>query len=266
MRSFPTPQLSDSVAAIASGPPGPRVGAFFDLDGTLVAGFTATAHAGHRMRRGQASIGELLGILEASVRYRLGRMQFERLLERAAGYLRGELMSDLDELGEQLFARDIASRMYPHMLEIVRAHQERAHTVVLSSSALTIHAEPVARFLGITQVLCNHFELDEHGALAGGIVKPILWGPKKASAVQQYCGANDIDLQRSYFYADGDEDVPLMSLVGNPRPVNPRRGLATMAARRGWPVLRLAGPAGRNRRTSLRRAGSAGWAAFTRRG
>jgi HAD superfamily hydrolase (TIGR01490 family) len=174
-------------------------------------------------------------------------------------------MSDLDELGEQLFARDIASRMYPHMLEIVRAHQERAHTVVLSSSALTIHAEPVARFLGITQVLCNHFELDEHGALAGGIVKPILWGPKKASAVQQYCGANDIDLQRSYFYADGDEDVPLMSLVGNPRPVNPRRGLATMAARRGWPVLRLAGPAGRNRRTSLRRAGSAGWAALTRR-
>src|SRR5271167_1152695 len=120
LRSFPAAHLSDSVAAIASGPPGPRVGAFFDLDGTLVAGFTATAHAGHRIRRGQASIGELLGILEASVRYRLGRMQFERLLERAAGYLRGELMSDLDELGEQLFARDIASRMYPHMLEIVR--------------------------------------------------------------------------------------------------------------------------------------------------
>jgi HAD superfamily hydrolase (TIGR01490 family) len=266
MRSFPAAPLSDSVAAIASGPPGPHVGAFFDLDGTLVAGFTATAHAGDRIRRGQASIGELLGILEASVRYRLGRMHFERLLVRAAGYLGSELMSDLDELGEQLFARDIASRMYPHMLEIVRAHQERAHTVVLSSSALTIHAEPVARFLGITQVLCNHFELDEHGALTGGIVKPILWGPKKASAVQQYCGANDIDLQCSYFYADGYEDVPLMSLVGNPRPVNPRRGLAATAAQRGWPVLRVAGPAGRNRRASLRRAGSAGWAALTRRG
>jgi HAD superfamily hydrolase (TIGR01490 family) len=266
MRSFPAEQLSDSVAAVASGPPGPRVGAFFDLDGTLVAGFTATAHAGDRIRRGQASIGELLGIVEASVRYRLGRMHFERLLVRAAGYLRGEPLTDLDELGEQLFARDIASRMYPDMLEIVRAHQERAHTVVLSSSALTIHAEPVARFLGITQVLCNHFELDEHGALTGGIVKPILWGPKKASAVQRYCGANDIDLQRSYFYADGDEDVPLMSLVGNPRPVNPRRGLTATAARRGWPVLRPAGPAGRNRRTSLRRAGSAGWAVLTRRG
>jgi HAD superfamily hydrolase (TIGR01490 family) len=266
MRSFPPARLSDTTAAIAASTPGPHVGAFFDLDGTLVAGFTAMSHAGDRIRRGQASIGELLGILEASVRYRFGRMQFERLLVRAAGYLRGELIGDLDELGDQLFTHHIASRMYPHMVEIVRAHQERAHTVVLSSSALTIHAEPVARFLGITQVICNHFELDEHGALTGGIVKPILWGPKKASAVQRYCGANDVDLQCSYFYADGYEDVPLMSLVGNPRPVNPRRGLAAIAAQRGWPVLRIAGPAGRNRWASLRRAGSAGWAALTRRG
>jgi HAD superfamily hydrolase (TIGR01490 family) len=266
MQSFPAAPLSDPAAAIAASPRGPHVGAFFDLDGTLVAGFTATAHAGDRIRRGQASVGELLGILEASVRYRLGRMQFERLLVRAAGYLRGELISDLDELGEQLFARHITSRVYPDMLDIVRAHQERAHTVVLSSSALTIHAEPVARFSGITEVLCNRFALDEHGALTGDIVKPILWGGKKASAVQQYCGANDIDLQCSYFYADGEEDIPLLSLVGKPRPVNPRRRLAATAAQRGWPVLRIAGPPGRNRRTSLRGAASTGWAALTRRG
>jgi HAD superfamily hydrolase (TIGR01490 family) len=264
MRSFPAAQLSDSVAAIAAGPSGPRVGAFFDLDGTLVAGFTATAHAGDRIRRGQASIGELLGILEASVRYRFGRMQFQRLLIRAAGYLRGEQMSDLDELGEQLFVEHITSRIYPHMLEIVRAHQERGHTVVLSSSALTIHAEPVARFLGITHVLCNHFELDGGGALTGDIVKPILWGQQKADAVRRYCDANDIDLQCSYFYADGGEDVALMSLVGNPRPVNPRPALADIAAQRGWPVLRVAGSRHRNRARLLRSAASLGWAAVTR--
>src|SRR5581483_9278790 len=102
---------ADMVAAIGAGPPGPHVGAFFDLDGTLVAGFTATAHAGDRIRRGQASIGEVLGVLEASLRYRFGRMQFERLLARAAGYLRGESLAELDELGEQLFQHHIAGRM-----------------------------------------------------------------------------------------------------------------------------------------------------------
>ena len=259
-----SPQVSDSVAAIAASESGPHVGAFFDLDGTLVAGFTAMAHAGERIRRGQASIGELLGIFEASVRYRFGRMQFERLLIRAAGYLRGELISDLDELGELLFEQHIRSLIYPHMREIVQAHQERAHTVVLSSSALTIHAEPVARFLGVTQVLCNHFELDGRGALTGDIVKPILWGPRKADAAQGYSSANGIDLQCSYFYADGGEDVALMCLVGNPRPVNPRPGLAATAAQRGWPVLRVAGPGRRNRGSSLRSAAGLGWAAVAR--
>lgn len=67
------------VADIALSPVGSEVGAFFDLDGTLVAGFTPTAHARDRMRRRQASVGEVLGVLEATFRYKLGRMEFERL-------------------------------------------------------------------------------------------------------------------------------------------------------------------------------------------
>jgi HAD superfamily hydrolase (TIGR01490 family) len=255
---------SDAVAEIAASPGGPPVGAFFDVDGTLVAGFTATAHASDRIRRRQARIGEVLGVIEASMRYRLGRMQFERLVVRAAGYLRGESITNLDELGERLFVRDVASRVYPHMRDIVQAHQDRGHTVVLCSSALTIHAEPVARFLGIAHVLCNHFELDEHGVLTGGVVTPIVWGPQKAAAVKRFCAANDVVLQRSYFYADGDEDAVLMSLVGKPRPVNPRPGLAAMAAERGWPVLRITGATRRNLGGALRGLAGLGWAVVQR--
>jgi HAD superfamily hydrolase (TIGR01490 family) len=231
---------SGRVAEIAASPHGPQVGAFFDLDGTLVSGFTATAHAGDRIKRRQARIGEILGVLEASIRYRLGRMQFERLIVRAAGYLRGESLRELDELGERLFVRHIASRVYPEMREIVAAHQQGGHTVALCSSALTIHAEPVARALGITWVLCNHFEVDQNGLLTGGIEQPIIWGARKADAAQKFCADNGVDLKASYFYADGDEDVALMTVVGHPRPVNPRSGLAAAAAANGWPVLRVA--------------------------
>lgn len=246
------PLASDPVAEISASPSGPQVGAFFDLDGTLVDGFTATAHASDRIRRGQARIGEVFGVIEASMRYRLGRMRFEHLLTRAAGYLRGESLAELDDLGERLFVDRIASRVFPHMREIVAAHQRRGHTVVLSSSALTIHAEPVARFLEIDHVLCNHFEVDADGRLTGRIAKPVVWGTNKATAVQQFCEANDVALQRSYFYADGNEDAALMKLVGHPRPVNPRPGLAAAAAAHGWPVLRVAGVDGR-KRMSLRR-------------
>ncbi|MCX2929558.1 HAD-IB family hydrolase [Mycobacterium sp. CVI_P3] len=233
---------SDPLVQIAGSPTGPTVGAFFDLDGTLVAGFTATAHASDRVRRGQARIGEVLGVIEASLRYKLGRMQFERLLIRAAGYLRGESLAELDEIGERLYTEQVAARVYPLMREIVAAHQARGHTVVMSSSALTIHAEPVARALGIEEVVCNTFELDDAGRLTGTINRPIVWGRQKATAVQRFCADNDIDLAASYFYADGDEDAALMTLVGHPRPVNPRPGLAAKAAANDWPVMRLTIP------------------------
>jgi HAD superfamily hydrolase (TIGR01490 family) len=246
------PLASDPIAEIAASSPGSQVGAFFDLDGTLVDGFTATAHASDRIRRRQARIGEVFGVIEAAMRYRFGRMRFEHLLTRAAGYLRGESLPELDELGQRLFVDRIESRVFPHMREIVAAHQERGHTVVLSSSALTIHAEPVARYLEIGHVLCNHFEVDDDARLTGRIERPVVWGAKKATAVQVFCEAHDVDMQRSYFYADGDEDAALMVLVGNPRPVNPRPRLAAVAAEKGWPVLRVVSIGGR-KRMSLRR-------------
>jgi len=97
-------------------------------------------------------------------------------------------------------------------------------------------------------VLCNHFELDDRGLLTGRIARPVIWGANKAKAVLQFCDDNDVDLQRSYFYADGNEDVALMKLVGHPRPVNPRSGLAAMAVEQGWPILRVVGPGGRKSR------------------
>lgn len=247
MGSLPSPP--NTIAEIGASTPGPQVGAFFDLDGTLVDGFTATAHAGDRIRRRQARIGEVLGVIEASMRYRFGRMQFERLMTRAAGYLRGESLAELDEVGERLFVERVASRVFPYMHDVVRAHQQRGHAVVLSSSALTIHAQPVARYLEITHVLCNHFELDDRGLLTGRIAGPVIWGANKAKVVRRFCDDNDVDLQRSYFYADGNEDVALMKLVGNPRPVNPRPGLAATAATEGWPVLRVVGAGGSKSRS-----------------
>ena len=232
----------DPLTHIASGPSGPAVGAFFDCDGTLVAGFTAVAHAGDRIRRGQARVGEVLGVLEASLRYKLGRMQFERLLVRAAGYLRGESLAELDEIGERLFAEQVVHKVYPLMRQVVEAHRERGHTLVMSSSALNIHAAPVARALGIPHVVCNTFELDGRGLLTGRIAPPIVWGHRKATAVQQFCDANGVQLAQSYFYADGDEDAALMKLVGHPRPVNPRAGLAALAKANDWPVLHMTLP------------------------
>jgi putative phosphoserine phosphatase / 1-acylglycerol-3-phosphate O-acyltransferase len=245
-------RLPGSVAEIIASPPGPQVGAFFDLDGTLVAGFTAVILTQERLRRRDMGLGELIGMVQAGLNHQLGRIEFEQLISKASSALRGRPLSDLEEIGERLFAQRIESRIYPEMRELVRAHLARGHTVVLSSSALTIQVGPVARFLGILNTLTNKFETDKDGVLTGGVAKPILWGPGKAAAVQRFAAENDIDLKDSYFYADGDEDVALMYLVGNPRPTNPEGKMAAVARRRGWPILRFTSRSGGGIGTQLR--------------
>jgi putative phosphoserine phosphatase / 1-acylglycerol-3-phosphate O-acyltransferase len=247
-----TLRLPGSVAEIEGSPPGPEVGAFFDLDGTLVAGFTGVIMTRDRLRRRQLSVGEFIGMVQAGLNHQLGRSEFEDLIGKGARMLRGSSLSDLDELAERLFVQHIQNRIYPEMRDLVRAHMARGHTVVLSSSALTVQVEPVARFLGIENVLSNKFQTDDDGLITGEVLKPILWGPGKAREVQAFAAKNGVDLSKSYFYADGDEDVALMYLVGNPRPTNPAGKLAAVAAKRGWPVLRFTSRSGSSPISQLR--------------
>ncbi|MGI9124409.1 MAG: HAD-IB family hydrolase/lysophospholipid acyltransferase family protein [Mycobacterium sp.] len=237
-------RLPGSVAEVMASPKGPTVGAFFDVDGTLVAGFTGVILTRERFRNHDMGVGELISMVAAGLNHQFGRIEFEGLINKATEVLRGRPLSDLQQIGERLFAEKIEKRIYPEMRDLVNAHIERGHTVVLSSSALTIQVEPVARFLGIPNVLTNKFETDEDGVLTGKVIKPILWGPGKANAVQKFAAENDIDLKKSYFYADGDEDVALMHLVGNPRPTNPGEKMAEVARKRGWPILRFSSRGG----------------------
>ena len=232
-------RLPGSVAEVMASPPGPKVGAFFDLDGTLVAGFTGVIMTRERFRSRDMGVGELIAMVTAGLNMQFGRIEFEGLINKATEVLRGRPLSDLQQIGERLFAEKIEKRIYPEMRELVSAHMERGHTVVLSSSALTIQVEPVARFLGIPYTLSNRFDVDINGVLTGKVLKPILWGPGKANAVQKFAADNDIDLSQSYFYADGDEDIALMHLVGNPRPTNPGEKMAEVARKRGWPILQF---------------------------
>ncbi|MBP2451202.1 putative phosphoserine phosphatase/1-acylglycerol-3-phosphate O-acyltransferase [Mycolicibacterium lutetiense] len=245
-------RLPGTLAEIEGSPQGPEIGAFFDLDGTLVAGFTGVIMTRDRLRRGQMGVGEFIGMVQAGLNHQLGRSEFEDLIGKGARMLRGNSLSDLDELGERLFVQHVQGRMYPEMRAMVHAHMARGHTVVLSSSALTVQVEPVARFLGIDNVLCNKFETDEDGLITGEVMRPVIWGPGKARAVQNFSAANGVDLTKSYFYADGDEDVALMYLVGNPRPTNPAGKLAAVAAKRGWPILKFSSRSGSSPVSQLR--------------
>src|SRR2546422_152267 len=46
-----------------------------------------------------------------------------------------------------------------------------------------------------------------------------------------------LDLGASFMYGDSPGDLPALEAVGQPRVVNPIRGMIRIARRRGWPIL-----------------------------
>jgi putative phosphoserine phosphatase/1-acylglycerol-3-phosphate O-acyltransferase len=110
--------------------------------------------------------------------------------------------------------------------------------VAVVSSALPYQVMPIARELGIEHVMCTHLEVAD-GALTGNVVHPTCYGVGKATAARDFAAPRGIKMEKSFFYTDSDEDLPLLDLVGRPRPINPNRNLATLAAKRGWPARRF---------------------------
>src|SRR5262245_27242664 len=170
----------------------------------------------------------------AGLRFQLGQLGFSGLLTEAAGLLKGESEATLQEVGERLYADSLASEVYPEARAIVRAHRRRNHTLAVVSSATRYQVEPLARDRGIEHVLCSRLEVS-NGRFTGGIEPPLCYGEGKLEAARGLAASQGLDLAESFFYTDSDEDLPLLEQVGHPRPTNPNRRLAGIAARRGWP-------------------------------
>ncbi|HSW34079.1 MAG TPA: HAD-IB family hydrolase, partial [Steroidobacteraceae bacterium] len=147
-------------------------------------------------------------------------------------------LADLEALGARLFESELRERIFPEIRALLADHRRQGHVIAIATSAAPFQVEPVARELGIEHVLCTRLETVD-GILTGKSRGPILWGRAKAEAARDFARAQGIDLRRSHFYADGDEDVALMQLVGHPHPTNPRPQLEQMARAKGWPVQRF---------------------------
>jgi len=227
-----------TVEDILRAPASPQVGVFLDFDGTLMAGYSAAVFGKDRLRKREVGVGEVLKLARLYLQAAAGRADFAAAMALTAAAWRGRTDEEMHELGQHLYDTAISKLVFPEMRALVRAHQRQGHTVVLNSSATEYQVGPVAGALGIDHVLCSRLEVVD-GRLTGGLDGPLPWGPGKVDAVQRFAAQHGIDLRRSYAYADGDEDAALLHLVGNPRAVNPASGLAKVAQRRGWPVLRF---------------------------
>lgn len=229
--------VADLVKRIEAGPQGPKNIVIFDFDGTLIAGYSASAFFQAHLRKGEYNAFDLAEAGVAIWQSVAKAIEMQDLLNKAIAKWKGKKEAELIALGEKIFDKTLSDKVYPEMVTLLLAHRRAGHTIAIASSATRFQVEPTARFLGIEHVMTSTVEV-KRGVLTGKMLEPQMWGKGKADAVKAFVKAHKAKLADTWFYADGDEEIGLMQAVGHPVPTNPGKELEATARAEGWDILR----------------------------
>jgi len=229
------------VARVARPAPRSRVGAFFDMDKTLISENSGSLYMRYRYQLGEISGLELLQGLGTYLRYKLGLLDIENWTKRMMLQFAGQSEAELEAETLRWAHEMVVQTIYPEARELVQHHLARGHVVAVVSGASRFVVHPIAQHLGIEHMLYTRLEVED-GLFTGRIVDPICFEEGKIYWLQQFIEEHRVDLARSWFYTDSITDLPLLDLVGHPVVTNPDPLLYRKALRRRWPVRLFAPP------------------------
>jgi putative phosphoserine phosphatase/1-acylglycerol-3-phosphate O-acyltransferase len=109
----------DVTRAVNDAPDGPQIGAFFDFDGTLMAGFSATEFFKEQIKRGELSVNDFVETVSTIGSFSLGKIGFSGLMTargqlyrvRRRGLRKADREADLSRVAR---AGQSASRQRSH--------------------------------------------------------------------------------------------------------------------------------------------------------
>src|SRR5215211_6535197 len=213
-----------------------EVAAIFDVDGTLLASNVVSHYAWLKLRDLPAALRPLwAATLVARVPYywaldKISRAHFNRAFYRN---YRGWKPARARRLGAESFSGYVLKRLYPEAVKTLREHKRAGHRVVLLSGALDFILEPFEDLAD--DVLTARLE-EENGVYTGELSGTPVAGEARARMLASFARRRNVDLSRSYAYADSISDLPMLEAVGNPVVINPDARLRAAAKERGWQV------------------------------
>jgi len=230
---------SAEVESALATPPDPTSAAFFDVDNTVMQGASIFHLAKGLHRRHFFTTREILGAAWKQAYFRVvGVEDPEHVAEArssALNFIKGHTVAELESLGEEIFDEAMAHRIWPGTRALAQMHLDQGQRVWLVTAAPIEIATIIARRLGLTGALGT---VSEHvdGVYTGRLVGDLLHGPAKGEAVRAIAEREGLDLERCSAYSDSFNDLPMLSLVGDPCVINPDSRLRDHARANGWRI------------------------------
>jgi HAD superfamily hydrolase (TIGR01490 family) len=220
-------------------PSDPMSAAFFDVDNTVMQGASIFHLVRGLHRREFFTTRELLGAVWKQAYFRVvGVEDPEHVAEArnsALAFIAGHTVRELQDLGEEIFDEAMAHRIWPGTRALAQLHLDQGQRVWLVTAAPVEIAQIIARRLGLTGAMGT---VAEHvdGVYTGRLVGDMLHGPAKAEAIKALAARESLDLSECSAYSDSYNDLPMLSLVGDPCAINPDARLRSYARERGWRI------------------------------
>jgi len=211
------------------------VGAFFDIDNTVLEVNSGTKWIGYQWKTRQLSAWQLGQALLWLAQYRFGLLDYDAMARKVLLRYRGDAVAPIYDEVATWFEREVRWAICSQAREAIESHRAQGHTLVLLTSATPFLAKPVAEILDVPHVLCTKLEVED-GKLTGKHFEPACYGAGKVLHAEALAAEHGLDLDASHFYTDSISDLPMLERVGHAHVINPDPRLGREAASRGWPV------------------------------
>ncbi|MBE6390157.1 MAG: HAD-IB family hydrolase [Lentisphaerae bacterium] len=110
------------------------------------------------------------------------------------------------------------------------------HTCAIITSTNHYIAEPVAEFLGISELYGTPLELAD-GRFTGAMAGKSFVGRGKVMVLERLCAGLNISPSTVWAYGDSVNDIPMLEAAGRAFAVSPSAALQETAARKNWTIL-----------------------------
>ncbi len=224
--THPMSELPDPVPPIA----------YFDLDGTLMDGYSAVLAGLYLLRRGRLGLPPVFLSLVHMARYHLRITNYDQILRDGLAPWIGRRRDELQDVSRECFDRVVHDRLYRDGIELVGRYRAAGSRVALISSTSPFILEEVRRHLGCADALATDFAFEDD-LLTDRMLGPAVFAEGKVEKAAAHAHSHGVELRECAFHTDNASDLPLLEAVGHSVAVNPDRKLRRHAVRRRWPVL-----------------------------
>jgi HAD superfamily hydrolase (TIGR01490 family) len=217
-----------------------KIGAFFDIDNTIMRGASIFHLARGLFARKILSATDLANFAIAQGKFlTIGSENLSdmaRITEDALSFVTGRTSEEVIGLSEEIYDEIMADKVWPGTVQLARTHRAAGHQVWLVSAAPIELANIIATRLGLSGAIATVSEI-ENGVYTGRLKNQPMHGEQKAIAIEKLAIEHGLDLVHSFAYSDSSNDIPLLNSVGNPTAINPDSALRNHARQNNWPIL-----------------------------